>query len=113
MSYDYSTGRVEIVPFTASFTLRNEDIGKAFRYEGATNASVTVPNDLHSGFSCGFIQYSTGTITIVSGAHATKVAGGSATNAQYQSGSLIVTKRSGGNFGVVADIDYLVGGDFS
>lgn len=113
MSYDYSTGRVNIVPFSASFTLTNEDIGKVFRYEGTANAAVSVPNDLHSGFSCGFIQYSSGTITIASGPHATKVAGGSATSAQYQAGSVIVTKRTGGNFGVVADIDYVVGGDFA
>ncbi|WP_426615747.1 hypothetical protein [Bradyrhizobium sp. McL0616] len=113
MSYDYSTGRVKIVPFTASFTLTNDDVGKAFRYEGTTNATVTVPNDLHVGFSCGFLQYASGTIAIAAGAHATKVAGGSATSAQYQSGSVIVTKRSGGVFGVVADIEYMVGGDFT
>lgn len=113
MSYDYSTGRVNIETFTSSFTLKNEDIGKVFRYEGTSNAVVTVGNDLHAGFSCGFIQYASGTITIAGGAHAAKVAGGSATSAQYQSGSVIVTKRTGGNFGVVADIDYMVGGDFA
>lgn len=113
MSYEYSTGRINIEAFTSSFTLKNEDIGKVFRYEGTTSATVTVPNDLHAGFSCGFIQYSTGAISIASGAHAAKVAGGSATSAQYQSGSVIVTKRTGGNFGVVADIDYMVGGDFA
>lgn len=30
MSYEYSTGRINVVPFTGNFTLKNEDIGKVF-----------------------------------------------------------------------------------
>lgn len=32
---------------------------------------------------------------------------------QYQTGSLMVMQRNGGNFGVTADVEYLTGGDFA
>ncbi|WP_234678912.1 hypothetical protein [Bradyrhizobium monzae] len=113
MSYDYSTGRVQVVPFTGSFTLKSEDIGKLFRCDDTANVTVTVPPDLHSGFSAGFLQYSTGTVTLVAANNASNKSGKTALSSQYQGGSILVTKRSGGDFGVIVTNEFVVGGDFA
>src|SRR4051794_32509461 len=113
MSYEYSTGRVQVVPFTGSFTLTNDDIGKFFRCDATSNVAVTVPPELHAGFSAGFMMYSTGTVTLVAAASASNKSGKTALSSQYQGGSLLVTKRSGGDFGVPVTNEFVVGGDFT
>ncbi|MCK1286579.1 hypothetical protein IVB41_21905 [Bradyrhizobium sp. 44] len=88
MNYATQLGNIESI--SAAFTLHEFDNGKVFRHEGNNNITVIVSNDLPPGFNVGFIQNSTGTITIASASGANKRAGGSATSAQYQSGSLVV-----------------------
>lgn len=93
--------------FTGSFTLKNEDNGKVFRCDDASNVTITVPNSLIEGFNVGFVQWAAGSITLTAASGATKRAGGSATSAQYQRGSLIVIKNTN-----AASAEYVVGGDF-
>jgi hypothetical protein len=115
MSYDYSTGRVRIVPLDRvadlghNYTLTNTDIGAVFRNDDTINYTITVPNTLIGGFSAGFLQYSTGTITLVAGANATNRSGKTALSAQYARGSVFVAKQNGGDTAA----EFLVGGDFA
>ncbi|MCK1619557.1 hypothetical protein IVA96_23870 [Bradyrhizobium sp. 159] len=112
MSYDYAKQRGFIVPFTGNLVITRNDEGKIFRSDDTSNVTVTVPNDLHDGFNIGFMTYSTGTITLVPGPHVINRSGKTALLSQYLAGSLMVTKRSGGD-GVFGDIEFLVGGDFA
>lgn len=98
-------GNIESV--TGSFRLKNEDNGKVFRCEDTSNVTVTVSANLIEGFNVGFIQWASGTITLASDTGVTKRAGGSATSAQYQRGSLIVARNADN-----ASAEYVVGGDF-
>lgn len=106
-SYNAATEIGNIESFTGSFRLKNEDNGKVFRCEDAGNVTITVPSNLIEGFNCGAVQWSTGTITWAFTNGAVKRAGGSATSAQYQRGSLIVLKNVDG-----ASAECVVGGDF-
>ncbi|MFT4121070.1 hypothetical protein [Bradyrhizobium sp.] len=106
--YDIATQVGNIESFSASFALQNEDNGKVFRCDSASNVTVAVPADLMEGFNVGFVQWDAGTITLASEPGATKRAGGSATSSQFQSGSLIVLKNTDG-----ASAEFKVGGDFA
>lgn len=112
MSYNYATDRGLIVPFTGNLVITRNDEGKIFRSDDTNNITVAVPNDLHDGFNIGFITCSTGTITLVAGPHVTNRSNKIALSSQYQSGSLMVIKRSGG-LGVLGDIEFMTGGDFA
>jgi hypothetical protein len=115
MSYEYSTGRVRVVPLatiadqSGNYTLTQTDVGAVFRNDSASNLTVTIPSFLIDGFSAGFLQYSTGTIRLVAGAYTTNVSGKTATSAQYARGSVFVVKRNVGDTGA----EFLVGGDFA
>jgi hypothetical protein len=115
MSYEYSTGRVRIVPLATvadashSYTLTNADVGNVFRNDDATNYVVVVPSNLIGGFSAGFLQYSTGTITLSAGLCAVNKSAKTATSAQYARGSIFVSKQNSGDTAA----EFLVGGDFS
>jgi hypothetical protein len=108
LSYDYAALRGNIVPFTGSFTLSRSDAGKIFRCEDTANVTVTVPGDLLEGFNCGFIMYSTGTVTIAAGTGASNKSGKTALSTQYQSGSVLMSKRTADG-----QHDFLLGGDFA
>lgn len=108
MSYDYAAFRGNIVAFTESFTLTRSDAGKIFRCESASNVTVTVPGDLPEGFNCGFVMYAAGTVTIAAGVGASNKSGKTGLSTQYQSGSLLVSKRT-----AEGQHDFLVGGDFA
>ncbi|SCB37615.1 hypothetical protein GA0061098_1007152 [Bradyrhizobium shewense] len=112
MSYQYADFRGNVVPFTGSFTLTINDNGKIFRCDDTSNVTVSVPNDLYTGFNCGFIMYGTGTVTLAAAPHATNKSGKPALSIQYQSGGLMVTKRTGGP-GLLGDIEFVTGGDFA
>ncbi|QOZ69193.1 hypothetical protein [Bradyrhizobium arachidis] len=112
MSYQYADFRGNVVPFTGSFTLTINDNGKVFRCDDPSNVVVTVPSDLHTGFNVGFVMYNTGIVTLAAAPHAVNKSGKTALSTQYQSGSLMVMKRTGGP-GILGDIEYLVGGDFA
>ncbi len=115
MSYDYSTGRVhvinlaKVVDLGGNYTLTNTDIGSVFRNDDTINYTITVPNDLIGGFSAGFLQYSTGTITLITGANAINRSAKTALSAQYARGSVFVAKQNTANTAA----EFLVGGDFA
>jgi hypothetical protein len=115
MSYEYSTGRVRLrnlaseVDQSGNYVLTQTDVGAVFRNDSASNLTVTIPSILIDGFSAGFIQYSTGTITLVAGAYTTNVSGKTATSAQFARGSVFVVKRNVGD----TRAEFLVGGDFA
>ncbi|MCK1322924.1 hypothetical protein IVB08_06525 [Bradyrhizobium sp. 173] len=113
MSYNYATDRGLVVPFTGSLAITRNDEGKIFRCDDTNNVTVTIMNDLHTGFNCGFVMYGTGTITLAASPHVVNKSAKTTLSTQYQAGSLMVLNRTGGNFGVVADIEILVGGDFA
>lgn len=107
-TYPIATQVGKIERFSGNRTLSPDDNGRVFRGEDSSNVTVTVPNNLGEGFTVGFVQYASGTITLSAGSGATKRAGGTATSAQYQRGSLIVTKNADG-----ASAESFVGGDFA
>ncbi|MCK1436852.1 MULTISPECIES: hypothetical protein [unclassified Bradyrhizobium] len=93
--------------------MTRDDEGKIFRCGDTANVTVTISNDLPEGFNCGFVMYNTGTITLAASPHVVNRSAKTALSTQYQTGSIMVMQRTGGNFGVVADIEYLTGGDFA
>jgi hypothetical protein len=115
MSYEYSTGRVHIVTLATvadaghNYTLKHSDIGNVFRNDDATNYTVTVPSTLIGGFSAGFLQYSTGTITLSAGLYAVNKSAKTATSAQFARGSVFVAKQNAAD----TKAEFLVGGDFA
>jgi|tagenome__1003787_1003787.scaffolds.fasta_scaffold19713177_1 hypothetical protein len=113
MSYNYATDRGLIVPFTGNLSITRNDEGKIFLCTDTSNVSVSIGTDLHTGFNVGFVMYSTGTITLAASPHVVNRSGKTVLSTQYQTGSLMVMQRTGGNFGVTADIEYLTGGDFA
>jgi hypothetical protein len=112
VSYDYATQRGKITTWpstpTGDFTLERSHEGSIFRYEGSANITVTVPGDLPEGFNCGFLMYSTGTITLAAGIGAVNKSAKTALSTQYQTGSLMVSKATG-----FKAHEFLVGGDFA
>ena len=109
MSYEYSTGRVRILALTSDHVLTADDIGKVFRNDSTSNITVTVPKTLISGFSAGFIQDSTGTITISAGTSAVNRSGVTTLSTQYGRGSVFVFKQNSSDTAA----EFLVGGDFA
>ena len=71
-----------------------------------------MPVDLYDGFNCGFIMYGAGTVTLAPAANAVNKSAKTALSTQYQAGSIMVAKRSGG-LGVSPAVEFLVGGDFA
>jgi hypothetical protein len=108
MSYSHANLRGNIVSLTEGFTLSPSDEGKLFRCENTANIVITVPGTLPEGFNCGFIMWSTGTITLTPTVGVVNRSGKTALTTQYQSGSLMVIKFMGH-----AKHDFLVGGDFA
>jgi hypothetical protein len=115
MSYDYSTGRIrlrnlanEVAP-GGTYTLTNADIGSVFRNDSASNLTVVVPGTLIGGFSAGFIQYSTGTITLSTTLGSVNQSAKTATSAQFARGSVLVAKQNAAETAA----EFLVGGDFA
>lgn len=98
-------GKITATPVAPVLT--PDSNGIVYRYEGSSNITIAVPNNLPEGFNVGFLMYGTGTITI-SGGTATNRGGKSALNNQYSAGSLLVTKNVGG-----AAAEYMLGGDFT
>jgi hypothetical protein len=115
MSYDYSTGRARLrnlatlVDLAGSYTLKNDDMGSVFRNDSTSNYTVVVPNTLIGGFSAGFTIFSTGTITLSTGASATNRSAKTALSTQYGSGSVFVAKQNSAETAA----EFLVGGDFA
>lgn len=105
----YATQRGNIEPFTGSFALKSDDMGKVFRCDDTANVTITVPNDLPQGFNCGFIMYGTGTVTLAMASGAVNRSAKTALSTQYNRGSLIVAKQ------VTASnaAECLIGGDFA
>jgi hypothetical protein len=97
-----------VIPFKGNFTLVNEQNGAIFRCDDGSNVTVTIPRNLMEGFNVAFAQWAAGTITLSAASGAINRAGGTATSAIYQHGSLIVVKNSNN-----ASTEFVVGGDFT
>lgn len=108
-SFDYATQRGNVEVFIGSFTLNSDHNGKLFRCDDPANVTISVPNDLPQGFNCGFVMYSTGTVTISPATGAINRGGKSALSTQYQVGSLFVAKQVTANNAA----EYMLGGDFA
>lgn len=106
---DFTTDLRNVEPFTGSFTLKNDDIGKVFRCDDASAVTITVPNNLEQGFNCEFIKYAAGNVTLSFSSGATNVTAKVAMATQYMRGSLLVTKQ----VAALNACDVLPGGDFA
>lgn len=90
----YTIFYTDVIPFTGNRTLTADDNGKVLRCDDASNVTVTVPRDLPECFTCGFLMWGAGTITLAAGSGATKRSSTSAISAQYSSGALLVAKNA-------------------
>ncbi|GMO21775.1 hypothetical protein BwSF12_13070 [Bradyrhizobium ottawaense] len=105
---NYTIFYTDVVPFTGNRTLSLDDNGKVLRCDDPSNVTITVPRDLPECFSCGFMMWSTGTITVSAGSGAAKRSSVSALSTQYQWGSVLVAKNAD-----EASAEFLLGGGFS
>lgn len=104
----YTVFYTDVVPFTGNRTLSLDDNGKVLRCDDTSNVTITVPRGLPEFFSCGFMMWSTGTITIAAGSGATKRSSASALSTQYMSGALLVAKNADN-----ASAEFVLGGGFA
>lgn len=91
---NYTVYYTDVVPFTGNRTLSLDDNGKVLRCDDTSNVTVTVPRDLPECFTCGFMMWSTGTISVAAGSGATKRSSTSALSTQYSTGALLVGKNA-------------------
>ncbi|WP_131871091.1 hypothetical protein [Bradyrhizobium sp. Y-H1] len=91
---NYTVYYTDVVPFTGDRTLSLDDNGKVLRCDDTSNVTITVPADLPECFSCGFLMWSTGTVTLAAGSGATKRSSTSAIGAQYSSGAMLVATNA-------------------
>ncbi|MCJ9731292.1 hypothetical protein [Bradyrhizobium sp. PRIMUS42] len=104
----YTIFYTDVVPFTGNRALSLDDNGKVLRCDDTSNVTITVPRDLPECFTCGFMMWSTGTITVAAGSGATKRSSASAISAQYSSGAMLVGKNSDG-----AAAEFILSGGFA
>jgi len=95
-----------VEPFTGNLALSNDDAGKVFRCDDASNVTVTVPANLVEGYCIALTRWGTGTVTVAAGAGATKRSSESAISAQYGSCSVTVVKNANG-----ASAEFIIKGD--
>ena len=78
------------------------------RNDSASNLTVTVPNNLPTGFNVSFSPWSTGSITLSPASGATNRSAKTALSAQYSQGALLVVKNAD-----AASAEYVASGAFS
>jgi hypothetical protein len=105
---NYTVFYTDVVPFTGNRTLSLDDNGKVLRCDDTSDVTITVPADLPECFTCGFLRWSTGTVTVAAGAGATKRSSTSAIGTQYSSGALLVGKNVDG-----ASAEFVLSGEFT
>jgi hypothetical protein len=105
---NYTVYYTDVVPFTGNRTLSLDDNGKVLRCDDTSNVTITVPADLPECFTCGFMMWSTGTITVAAGSGATKRSSASALSTQYSSGAMLVGKNADG-----ASAEFVLSGGFA
>ncbi|QIO34642.1 hypothetical protein [Bradyrhizobium sp. 1(2017)] len=104
----YTVYYSDVVPFTGNRTLSPDDNGKVLRCDDTSDVTITVPPDLPECFSCGFMMWSTGTITVSAGSGATKRSSTSELSTQYSTGALLVGKNADG-----ASAEFILSGGFA
>ncbi|RXH23310.1 hypothetical protein XH99_31860 [Bradyrhizobium nanningense] len=90
----YTIFYTDVVPFTGNRTLNADDNGKVLRCDDASNVTITVPRNLPECFTCGFLTWGAGTVTVSAGSGATKRSTTSALSTQFSGGSVLVAKNA-------------------
>lgn len=104
----YTIFYTDVVPFTGNHTLTADDNGKVLRCDDASNVTVTVPRNLPECFTCGFLMWGAGTVTVSAGSGATKRSTRSALSIQYSGGSVLVVKNADD-----ASAEFILNGGFA
>ncbi|WP_448043773.1 hypothetical protein [Bradyrhizobium liaoningense] len=90
----YTIFYTDVIPFTGNRTLTADDNGKVLRCDDASNVTITVPATLPECFTCGFLMWGAGTVTVAAGSGATKRSSTAALSTQYSSGAMLVAKNT-------------------
>lgn len=104
----YTIFYTDVVPFTGNRTLSADDNGKVLRCDDASSVTVMVPRDLPECFTCGFLMWGAGTVTVSAGSGATKRSTTSALSTQYSGGSVLVAKNADD-----ASAEFILNGGFA